>query len=91
MKRPVIRQNPTPNTKTPPGEICPLHGWYLPPYAVVELRRMATGPGVPTAKARRLLEESEQLRRTCPSCGGAAPTMQQVAIAVRRAVERAAA
>lgn len=88
MTRPTIRQNPTPAVKTPPGEMCPAHGWYERPRAVTLLRAAATGdPGVPVTQARRLLHDAVRLRRTCPTCNGPAPTMQQWAHAVARRVK----
>jgi hypothetical protein len=56
-----------------PGEHCPQHGWYLPSYSALDLRRRATADGVPDELARKMLTESERLRRACPTCPGSAP------------------
>lgn len=71
----LIRQNPTPLPKAPPGEICPRHGMYRPGPAAAELRRMATRPGVPVTRAREWLAAAERARRACPACDGPAPTV----------------
>lgn len=91
-KRPTIRQNPPAAQKPPSGEHCPAHGWFLPPPAVGELRRQATGhPDVPAELARELLAESQRLRRWCPECGDVCPTGPQWAASVRLGAERSKA
>jgi hypothetical protein len=66
-KRLLIRRNPV-RPKEPPTEYCAIHGTYQQSDDVAALLFAARQPGVPTDRARAMLEESQQLRRRCPQC-----------------------
>ncbi|MEO3930753.1 hypothetical protein ABGB07_43955 [Micromonosporaceae bacterium B7E4] len=83
-----VRQNPAAAKKAPPGEVCPVHGWYAPEFTAAGLRRQATSGGVPVDRARQMLAAAERIRRNCPECPGLAPTVQEWATSVRLRVRQ---
>src|SRR3982751_5292659 len=65
-------------------EVCPQHGAYDRNPLVGFIRKEALrSPGVDVARARALLQESEEKRRWCPKCDGPAPSVRQWATDVR--------
>lgn len=88
-----VRQAPVPGSN--PAQVpqvrpewCPVHGYYVPPRNAVSVARRAVSGHEPVVRARRLLDMSARMRRTCRQCRGPHPSMRQWAEGIRERLEQ---